>query len=163
MTSTDALQISRQTYRLLKPETIRDILSVMGLEPRAATAETAEQPSSVASDGLVRFNERDWRKFLDGVSPKTREALNVVADLGPRYDIQALLDRLRRSETFGPKVTLFDLRGVAAGLTKRTRTIARTDEELFHSVTWNDDNSRECIVEWAPTTHAALRRALGKD
>jgi hypothetical protein len=84
---------------------------------------------------LVRFTKREWRKFLQGVRPKTREALEAVADLGPRYSFEALLQRLRRSKTFGPKLTSSGLSRVQGGLTKRTRTIAQTDEELYRAAT----------------------------
>jgi hypothetical protein len=166
MTFSDSLQLSRDTYSRLRPETVQDILETMGLRPHApklADAGAVEQAGSETGEGLVRFAERDWRKFLEGVSDKTREALNAVADLGPRYNAEALLRKLRQSKTFGPELTLSGLRGVEGGLTKRTRTVARTDETLYHSISWNDDDLEQCVVEWEPTTHAALRRVLGKN
>jgi hypothetical protein len=157
--SSAKLIIPAQIFAKFKIETQRDILLTTGfLAPTGPDASQALQPAAPfdPEEDLARFGDREWHEFLKGVGPKVRTTLEGIADIGPRWNVGKLLKKLG--------VNYSDLRGVQAGLTKRTHTIAKNDEaNLYLSEIWDKEDINKCVTYMHPDTHAALRRALGKD
>ena len=143
----DALVISFKTFGTLSARSQADILKAMG----SSTAEVEVEPAHTSSEA-AKFSINKMREFLNGVSDKTRTVLEGVAAMESRFNVGELLDKLGMQ--YG------DLRGVLAGLTKRTRTISGDSEALFFvSIVWDDD-IRKCVSEVHPVTHAALKKLL---
>jgi hypothetical protein len=100
----------------------------------------------------TEFSLNEMRRFLDGVSDRTRTLLKAIAESESRFNVGDVLDRL------GWKYA--DIRGILAGITKRSRTISgKPDAEFFASVVWDDDITK-AISEVHPTTHEAMRILL---
>ncbi len=149
---TDGLILSFETFGSLSISCQAEILKALGVErPLSEDAETASGDSTSAT----KFTVNQMREFLDGVGDKTRTVLEGVAAQPYRFNVGELLDRLGMQYA--------DLRGVLAGLTKRSRTIAGDDEaSFFATVVWEDD-MRKCVSEVHPVTHAALKKLLKVD
>jgi hypothetical protein len=153
---TDELRISRSSYSKLKPETKQDLLSVMGLLPTIASDNSSPQAAPDSDEELVRFSERDWRNFIEGVGPKVLSLLDAIADGPSTWNVGQILKKMKVK-------SLSELRAAQAGLTKRTRTISkRADLALYVSVDWDPEDMNKCRTAMDPSTHAALRRVLGK-
>jgi hypothetical protein len=155
----DGIFLSMKSVAGMSPSTRAEILARTRIELIQASSShgnNSGNPSENESDegGPVEFSAPQMRKFLDGCGAKTRKVLEELANLPARFKVGDLLKKLN--------INYSDLRGVLAGLTKRTRTISGDpNASLFASVHWDDD-PRKSISELHPRTHEALRRVLKK-
>lgn len=151
----DGLFLSKDTFDGFSSQTQAEILVGLGIatRPTSDRPPNAEPPVSDSDEaGPTSFTTGEMRKFIDGCGAKTRKVLEGLAELSPRFKVGDLLKKLNMN--YG------DLRGVQAGLTKRTRTISGNPNAwLFRVVHWDDD-PRKSISELHPQTHEALRKIL---
>lgn len=151
MSSLDGFLISEASFKRLSANCQTEVLRLLGV-----TTETSKATS--VSDALktsaAKLSVNEMRKFLDGVQDKTRKLLTEIAKAETRFNVGEVLRPLGWSYS--------DIRGILAGITKRTRTISgKPDAEFFMSVVWDDDVNK-AVSEIHPTTHAALRELLLK-
>jgi hypothetical protein len=155
----DGFLLSTTTLAGMTPGTRAEILASLGIASAPAPSNSTgggQISSTTETDdvGPASFSTVQMRKFLDGCSAKTRRVLEALAELPARFKVGDLLKKL--------DIEYSDLRGVLAGLTKRTRTISGDPgASLFGSIHWDDD-PRKSISELDPRTHEALRRILKK-
>lgn len=148
----DALVLSLSSFAKLSQNCQAEILRIVsGIENPLTTHDELNENYS---EGATALSEREMRKFLEGVSPKTRAFLVGLAEMPARFNVGALLKKMQMQYA--------DIRGILAGLTKRTRTISGdTKASFFESVVWDDDIDK-CISEIHPDTHRSLRQVLSK-
>jgi hypothetical protein len=155
----NAVIISSASFGQLSQKCQAEIIGVLTSDTSGIVAKSSRNltpaNNSIAYKGTATaFSEREMRKFLDGVSTKTRNFLEGLAEMPAKFNVGALLKKLHMQ--YG------DIRGILAGLTKRTRTISGdTDAEFFASVLQDDDIDK-CISEIHPTTHASLKEIFKK-
>ncbi len=156
----DAISLSPTLFSKLSPGCQEEILNTF----RSSSSHTATTPAARAQsfsdeteadeDAPVAFSEREMRKFIEGVGPKTKAFLVALAEMPARFNVGSLLKKLN--------VQYNDIRGIQAGLTKRSRTISGNDNAwFFRSIEWKEEIN-ECISEIHADTHEALRRVLKK-
>jgi hypothetical protein len=160
---TDGVFLSSGTLNSLSATVREAISNAVGFgSPKPTVAHEGDRPgesTSRALDGfedLARFSERQMRQFLKPpLNPKTRKALEAIAQLEPRYRLGDLLDLIQ--------TTWDQLRRVQSGLTKRTRRIANDDQVyLVVAVNWDQKSPENSVIQMHPDTHTALRRVLKK-
>lgn len=148
MTS-DALVVSISTFKTLSRECQNELLNAL---QATYNAQPATETSEEEFGEPTQFSINEMRKFLDGISDKTRAFLKALSTLPSQFKVADLLDKL--------DVEYSEIRGILAGLTKRSRTISGDPEaDFFASVVWDDD-IRKCVSRIHPTTHASLRKLL---
>lgn len=119
---------------------------------KEASARTADEWGTVEESGVANLTARQARTLLDGCSPKIQRALRFIVRQGLRgFEIADLADEL------GVDLETSDLRGVWAGITKRTRTV--TGDSEIYLIHWvgHDSGWRGQL---SPTSHKALESAL---
>jgi hypothetical protein len=106
-------------------------------------------------EGRNVATEYRFAEYQDDRLPALAADLEAVAEMPPRFNVGQLLTKVGMEYS--------DLRGMLAGLTKRTRTISgQGDAKLFSWITWDDEDMNKCVSEMHPTTHESLRRVLEK-
>ena len=146
--------LSSTTLSGLSKATRAEIAKVVALADDAPTPAKSAKSTAESATAATEFSVNEMRKFISGVSDKTRHVLTAVARAEARFNVGAVLSSI------GLKPE--DIRGVLAGITKRSRTISgNSDAEFFAAVNWDDDVNKQ-ISEVHPTTHAALRALLLK-
>jgi hypothetical protein len=151
MTS-DALVVSRGTFKTLTAACQSELLEALGLKPLSSPLPTSEDDP----DAPTAFSLSQMRDFLDGVSGKTRTFLKELAKQPAEFNVGKLLKAL--------KLQYGDIRGILAGLTKRSRTISGDQEaSFFQSVAWFNEDIGRCVSRIHPTTHASLQKLLLAD
>ncbi|PPQ14918.1 hypothetical protein CV770_34405 [Bradyrhizobium sp. AC87j1] len=145
----DGLYLSAATFKRFSPATRSEILGALGIGHAHESGSDSQEHSGTSA---TQFSLNEMRKFLDGVSDKTRLLLTEIARAEARFNVGKVLKKLGWE--------LSDIRGILAGITKRSRTISGNPRaEFFASVAWDDDINK-AVSEIHPTTHAALRALL---
>jgi hypothetical protein len=150
----NALLISSTSFRQLSSKCQAEVLAVLTRDVSGFVAGGTNNPppskSGAYTGTATALSEREMRKFLNGVGTKTRNFLECLADMPARFNVGALLKKLHLQ--YG------DIRGILAGLTKRTRTISGESDADFFASVLQDDDINKCISEIHPTTHESLRQ-----
>ena len=154
----NALMISATSFRQLSQKCQAEILGLLTKDPSGSVAGHTSSPAPSKngsySGTATALSEREMRKFLNGVSTKTRNFLESLADMPARFNVGSLLKKLHMQSA--------DIRGILAGLTKRTRTISGEKDADFFASVLQDDDINKCISEIHPTTHESLRQIFKK-
>jgi hypothetical protein len=155
----DAIVISSASFIRLSPKCQAEIIGVLTQEASGVAVSGTSRPApshNVAYKGTATaFSEREMRKFLNGVGTKTRNFLEGLADMPARFNVGTLLKKLNMQYA--------DIRGILAGLTKRTRTISGDAEADFFALVLQDDDINKCISEIHPTTHESMKQIFKKN
>jgi hypothetical protein len=155
----NAFMISSASFGQLSPKCQAEIIGVLTRDASGIVAGGTNHPvpsnNGTYKGTATAFSEREMRKFLDGVSTKTRNFLECLADMPARFNVGTLLKKLHMQYA--------DIRGILAGLTKRTRTISGDTEAEFFASVLQDDDINKCISEIHPTTHESLKQIFKKN
>jgi hypothetical protein len=144
--------LSTEAFKALSPSCRQEIMSALGFLSDIVAARLDTDKGTGNGTFATEFSLNEMRKFLGGVSDRTRILLTGIARTTSRFNVGELLKSVGWVER--------DLRGILAGITKRSRTISGNREaEFFSSVVWDDDINK-CVSEVHPTTHAALKSLL---
>lgn len=159
MINSGGIVLGSEAFKRLPTHIKTAVLQAAGIsfsqEEGNAPARTEE--SDAALEGLARLTERQVRKLIKPpINARSLDLLKAIASMPEhRYRVGDVLDAL------GGGVEYADLRGVLAGLTRRTRTVTNDpDIDLYGGVTEAED-IRDVIGEVHPETHASLRKAFG--
>jgi hypothetical protein len=134
----------------LKPDTLHEILAVLGLgaiAPAVVTSAVPEAAQGMDFTDVVDLTVEQITAFMLGVNQKTKERLRVFAEHGPVIDAKLLgIENYSHFQT---------------DLTKRTRTI--TGHKKAYLVTWDEwtyDNGKLVTGHYAVTTvtYLSLRK-----
>lgn len=157
------LTISEMEFQRLSAEAKRELMSLLA-DPGGADAKAKPEVStSGLSDDDEHFAELTVplaRKLAAGLSEKTKELLVVIVRQGGRCSLSDIVRELGLNQWQ-------DSRGMLAGITKRVRTILRSDEAYLlgwdESTNRDDENGKLIDGDFRmhPTTVRSLATVLG--
>ncbi len=127
--------LSESDLNSLSKSTLNEIYSLMG---RQGLDSYNPPETQDVEDRPYDMTEHMAKKFMSGVSEKTKNFLKVFADYEGKGKVDDLL-------TATDSKILRDLNGIQAGLTRRIRKLDIDDDSEVYLLGWEDDENDE---EW---------------
>lgn len=121
-----------ETLERLSSSTRQELCSAIFGPVEMSPSGAEPEPISSPLEGPTDLSPQQVKRFMAGVSHKTRNGLSFIVKQGGRVKMSALVEELNASN-WG------ELRGFHAGITKRTRTI--TGDKEAYLLEWDEDQA----------------------